>query len=451
MSGMIIPAKSTIEEEDIKIPFAQDKRESGSTTMDERSTENFREVGNGFGDIEPDSASDYPASPLSPRSPPAGLGGLAARLRNAEEDEDEGNISGHGGAKSGGEEYYGRSSVNSDRGSRPVGRGSISDDSERLKREYEFKIANMQGQISSMTRELGEVHEDRDRRRREDEARLRAKEEEFGSVRSRLEEQTDTIRSLHRELDELKEIRQRDKEREARRMQDESDEINILRERVEELERDKEHSQMPTDKDIVDQLRSDMEGLVNELNDLSRRNDELMTAKENDLNVIRDLNFQLKEYKRKYEQAKTELRGVKATSQLYSQGIKFDRIDDQLPIAQEGGILDIHVTAFVSAIDSLLLAGRSSAPTRVLAPMKTVVNAVTNIIEDTRTFERRPARERADVDIEALRALRDRAEATLSNLVTASKTHATSSGMAPVSLLDAAASHVSMTDRKSVV
>ncbi len=77
--------------------------------------------------------------------------------------------------------------------------------------------------------------------------------------------------------------------------------------------------------------------------------------------------------------------------------------------------------------------------------MKTVVNAVTNIIEDTRTFERRPARERADVDIEALRALRDRAEATLSNLVTASKTHATSSGMAPVSLLDAAASHVSMT------
>jgi hypothetical protein len=44
-----------------------------------------------------------------------------------------------------------------------------------------------------------------------------------------------------------------------------------------------------------------------------------------------------------------------------------------------------------------------------------------------------------------LRALRERAEATLSNLVTASKTHATSLGMSPVSLLDAAASHVSAT------
>lgn len=69
---------------------------------------------------------------------------------------------------------------------------------------------------------------------------------------------------------------------------------------------------------MVDQLRSDVEGLVNELNDLSRRNDELMTAKENDLNVIRDLNFQLKEYKRKYEQAKTELRGVKGMQNVIS-------------------------------------------------------------------------------------------------------------------------------------
>lgn len=184
---MIIPAKSTIEEEDIKIPFAQDKRESGSTTMDERSTENFREVGNGFVDGEPDSASDYPASPLSPRSPAVGLGGLAARLRNAEEDEDDGNASsGHGGMKSGGEEYYGRSSVNSDRGlgSRQVGRGSISDDSEKLKREYEYKIATTQGQVANLTKELAEVHEDRDRRRKEDEARLQAKEEELGGVRS---------------------------------------------------------------------------------------------------------------------------------------------------------------------------------------------------------------------------------------------------------------------------
>ena len=53
---------------------------------------------------------------------------------------------------------------------------------------------------------------------------------------------------------------------------------------------------------------------MSELTDLSRRNDELMAAKESDSKVIRELDNQLKEYKRKYEQAKTELRTVKGNS-----------------------------------------------------------------------------------------------------------------------------------------
>lgn len=128
-----------------------------------------------------------------------------------------------------------------------------------------------------------------------------------------------------------------------------------------------------------------------------------------------------------------------ATSQLFLQAPK---TDDQLPVTQDGGLVDIHVTAFVSAIDGLLTAGRSNAPTRVLTSMKAVINAVTAILDDVKTYERRARR---DFDIDLLRVLRERLEATLSNLVAASKTHATSSGMSPVSLLDAAASHVSST------
>jgi len=112
-------------------------------------------------------------------------------------------------------------------------------------------------------------------------------------------------------------------------------------------------------------------------------------------------------------------------------------------MSPDGAILDIHVTAFVSAVDSLLTAGRSNSPTRVLAPMKSVINAVTAITDDLRQFERRSRSD--EVDLDALRSLRDRAEATLSNLVVATKSHATGAGMSPVSLLDAAASHVSST------
>ena len=60
-----------------------------------------------------------------------------------------------------------------------------------------------------------------------------------------------------------------------------------------------------------------MEGLMTELSDLSRRNDELMTAKDADLVVIREMDAQLKEYKRKYEQAKTELRSIKGVHTVY--------------------------------------------------------------------------------------------------------------------------------------
>src|SRR5262249_40385085 len=159
-----------------------------------------------------------------------------------------------------------------------------------------------------------------------------------------------------------------------------------------------------TDPEVVDQLRSDMQALLTDLSDLSRRNDEIMQARDSDLAAIRDLNAQLKEYKRKYELAKTELRNVKGkirllrfrslfitypsrdsvTSQLFLQAPK---LDDQLPVSPDGGLADIHVTAFLSAIDSLLTAARSSSPTRVLTPMKAVVNAVTAIVEDIRACE----------------------------------------------------------------
>jgi hypothetical protein len=72
--------------------------------------------------------------------------------------------------------------------------------------------------------------------------------------------------------------------------------------------------------------------------------------------------------------------------------------------------------------------------------MKSVIGAVTSIVKDAREFD---PRSRDDVDLETVQSLCDRTEATLSNLVAAARTHATSYGLSPVSLLDAALSHVS--------
>ncbi|PPQ98392.1 hypothetical protein CVT24_004071 [Panaeolus cyanescens] len=469
-SMVIIPAKSTMmEEEYIDIPYGRDMRES--TTLEEQDKRGL-DVGRDRArerdtlglEQEPDSASEYP-SPLSARSPPAGLGGLAARLASVEaEDSDMANE-----GRNPADDYFGRASVDSTRSANLRGnpndarggsRASVAaEETEKMKRDYEYKIARMQTEITTLQREVADGAE-AERRRLESEARVRQLEDELASVRQRAEEQSSAMRGLQKELDELKELRKR----EAMQAQDDREELAIYRDRCMKLEEENEMRQemMQTDPDSIEQLRVDMEGLLIEISDLSRRNDELMSSKDSDNLLIRELDNQLKDYKRKYEQAKTELRSVKgvsisnmyqnfasstheATSQLFLQAPKFDKLEDQLPMAPDGGILDIHITAFLSAIDSLLTAGRSNAPTRVLTPMKAVVNAVTNIMDDIKAFERRPQRDRADVDMDALRSLRDRAEATLSNLVAATKTHASASGMSPVSLLDAAASHVSLT------
>jgi protein SPA2 len=88
-SGMIVPNKSTIAEEDIEIPYGREARDSSSTAADDR------ELMRGDGeDGEPEST-DYMGG-LS------GLSGLSARLRG--DDTDDG--VGSGGGTRSGEDYF---------------------------------------------------------------------------------------------------------------------------------------------------------------------------------------------------------------------------------------------------------------------------------------------------------------------------------------------------------
>ena len=142
------------------------------------------------------------------------------------------------------------------------------------------------------------------------------------------------MRALQKELEEPQEDQARDREMEHMRQQEHEEELQILRDRCETLEAERDNggsgvsvllSPFPStdsypsikaDPQFLRQLQSDMQGLVEELTELSRRNDELMTGKDADLAVIRDLDAQCKDYKRKYELAKTELRGLKGSCLL---------------------------------------------------------------------------------------------------------------------------------------
>lgn len=262
-SGMVIPNKSTIAEEDIEVPFGRELRDSSITTIDDRdrSQEGGREVD---GDVATDGEND---------SPMVGLSGLSARLRFQGDLDDDGVRSG--------EDYFdkvsiGRASVTSDRsagghpglGSRMLGgRTSVGgDEHERLRREYEFKIATMQNRITTLERDLTNA-EQQEGDLRESQQRIHLLEDEIDGFRKvghqfrlqvvilisvqRAEEQAIAMRALQKELDETRELRTREKERESVRIQGDAEELRILREQCERLEQENRSSSVQVRRILV--------------------------------------------------------------------------------------------------------------------------------------------------------------------------------------------------------
>jgi hypothetical protein len=71
--------------------------------------------------------------------------------------------------------------------------------------------------------------------------------------------------------------------------------------------------------------------------------------------------------------------------------------------------------------------------------MKAIVEAVTEVGEDVKAFEAHP---NIDVDVSRLESLKHESTTRLNTLMQAARNHAMASGLSPVSLLDAAAGHL---------
>lgn len=154
---------------------------------------------------------------------------------------------------------------------------------------------------------------------------------------------------------------------------------------------------------------------------------------------VHKLEDEVKEWKSRYVKAKTQLRSVRASS-LGLSGARPD-VNRQAAALQdrEGLVKDVHVTRFQIAIDELLKIARSDNPDAVLEHMKTVVLAVRGITADIDTAA---SGDKEDEGAKRRSKLKSKISATANNLITASKNFAASSGLSPVSLLDAAASHL---------
>jgi hypothetical protein len=190
---------------------------------------------------------------------------------------------------------------------------------------------------------------------------------------------------------------------------------------------------------VTEEVRKEASDFLREMKALTDRADHPWDREEKLLGQISRLEEEVKEWKGRYARTKTQLRNLRASSiGLSVQTVDVGQLSkDGTFIDGNGLVNDMHVTKFQIAIDDLLRNARSGEPSSVLDYMKSVVVAVRNItqgIDDATPSDGDQAHQRSK--------LKGRVSATANNLITAAKNFSSANGISPVSLLDAAASHL---------
>lgn len=216
-----------------------------------------------------------------------------------------------------------------------AGEDAHAEELERVRSEYEFRIATMQSRISALERDLadaaGAVQAGSDR----DADRMRALEEQLEAAETRASGADRATEQLERELEQAQRDARdaRDREQEHRQRADEAHEraqaqAHSQSQRQEAADEDREEivrledelrdaeKRLRSQSDAAGNLRNEMDGLVDTLREMNQRQDELVTQAEGDQTRITELENEAKEWKKRYEGAKSELRDMKGEPAL---------------------------------------------------------------------------------------------------------------------------------------
>jgi hypothetical protein len=203
-----------------------------------------------------------------------------------------------------------------------------------------------------------------------------------------------------------------------------------------EQENEELRSELREQQRVTDEVRREAQEFLREMRMLSERTTSSYDREEQLTTMVTKLEEEVKDWRNRYARTKTQLRGLRASSMGLT--IQEAKLNKDSGFTQENGLVkDVHVTKFQISIDELLRTARTEDPTRVIEFMKSVVVNVRRITQD---IDEAPS---SNGDLAQQQAkLKSRVSVTANNLITASKNFAAANGLSPVSLLDAAASHL---------
>jgi hypothetical protein len=209
--------------------------------------------------------------------------------------------------------------------------------------------------------------------------------------------------------------------------------------------------ELATQQKITKEVRDDAATYLKEMRDLSRQNDQAIEQEEKLAAQVSKLEKEIDDWRHRYAKVKAQNKGLRASTMGLSLQASFDSgslFRKEALISDNGLVKDIDVTRFQLSVDELLNVARQTSTDAMLDSVKNVaicVQSITSAVgtDGYPTPQPSPMSPNGDkpqpMNVGKLKA---RVTGTANSLITATKQHASASGLSPVALLDAAASNL---------
>ncbi|PHH70513.1 hypothetical protein CDD83_5427 [Cordyceps sp. RAO-2017] len=309
-------------------------------------------------------------------------------------------------------------------------------------RELQQKLESAEDAMKKKDDEMSDVLDGE--RSRATAANLEKKE--WADLRLNLEDKLAEARSLNQSMEEELDRMRDEHDAETRRLRDELAALQQTSRGARpgnanpdaQRENDQLREDLRQQQQVTDEVRREAQEFLREMRALSQQSDATYEKQAEMEKTIEQLEREVRDWRNRYARTKTQLRSMRASS------LGLERDHDAAKYVRDKGFLDgnglvkdVLVVKFQTAIDELLQTARQDTPEKVIDAMKLVVVSVRRI---TRDLDEAAAND--DEAAHQQSRLKAKVSSTANSLITASKNFASSAGISPVSLLDAAASHL---------
>ncbi|TGJ85268.1 hypothetical protein E0Z10_g3517 [Xylaria hypoxylon] len=315
----------------------------------------------------------------------------------------------------------------------------------KLVDDYQKQVQELRGKIDSMETEVKRRDEELTALRDGERSRATAsnlEKKEWDDVRTSLEGKIADAESLNASLrDELERLSD-EHTAESRAMREEIEGAHQSSRNVGDSATMRENEELrmalKEQQQVTEEARHEARQFLEEMRALSQQHMPSWEKQTELERTVEQLEKEVHDWRNRYARTKTQLRNMRASSIGLTIETNAGKYIREKGFAEPNGLVkDVHVTKFQISIDELLRCARTEEPERVISSMKSVIVNVRRITKDIEDSE--PENEEL---MRQQQKLRNRVSATANNLITASKNFASAAGISPVSLLDAAASHL---------